>query len=207
MHSFCFIERNKLSVRMRNCLEPSHCKRHMLPYFLFSRCTEATLNVKWVDVFLLPLEWPRDGFSLVMMLSHNVSQRAGSILTSSQVCGWPLVLEPTMGSWGFFLDCGISKFSFMGQIAFILLSQSSSVCTYLHCTSCSSTYCWWVHSSSADRVVWYNRVVNKVVTAMAFSERALLRLQERNNILIQVICLGCFVLKLFTWCSNQGPEN
>ena len=69
--------------------------------------------------------------SFVIMLSHNVSQHAGSILTSSQVYGWPLVLEPTMGSWGFFLDCGISKFSFMGQIAFILLSQSSSVCTYI----------------------------------------------------------------------------
>ena len=140
---------------MRNYLELSHCKRHMLSYFLFTCCTEAALNEKWVDVFLLMRECSRDSFSLVMMLSHNVSQRAGSILTSSQVYVWPLVVEPTMGSWGFFLDCGISKFSFMGQIAFILLSQSSSVCTYIVPVVC--TYCWWVHStssSSANRVVW-----------------------------------------------------
>jgi hypothetical protein len=192
---------------MRNCLKTLHHKRHMLPYLLFTCCTEATLNEKWINVFFLPRQCSRHSFSLVMMLSHNVSQHAGSILTSSQVCGWPLVLEPTMGSWGFFLDCGISKFSFMGQIAFILLSQSSSVCTYIVPVVVVHTAGGCIAVCSANRVVWYNRVVNKVVTVMGFSERALLRLQERNNILIQVICLGCFVLKLFTWCSNQGPEN
>ena len=48
-----------------------------------------------------------------------------------------------------------------------------------------------MHSSSANLVVWYNRVVNKeVVTVMGFSEKAPLCEQEQNDIVIQEITLG-----------------
>ena len=78
----------------------------------------------------------------------------------------------------------------MGQIAFILLSQSSSVCTYIVPVVVVHTAGGCIAVCSADRVVWYNRVVNKVFTVMGFSERALLCEQEQNDIVIQEITLG-----------------
>ena len=83
-------------------------------------------------------------------------------------------------------------------LSFYCLSLAQYVLTYIVPVVVVHTAGGCIAVCSANRVVWYNRVVNKVVTVMGFSERALLRLQERNNILIQVICLGCFVLKLFT---------
>ena len=74
----------------------------------------------------------------------------------------------------------------MGQIAFILLSQSSSVCTYIVPVVV-------VHTAggciAVVQTVWsgYNRVVNKVVTVMEFLERTPLCEQEWNDILIQDI--------------------
>ena len=72
----------------------------------------------------------------------------------------------------------------MGQIAFILLSQSSSVCTYIVPVVVVHTAGGCIAVCSANLVVWYNRVVNKVVTVMGFSERTPLCEQKWKDSLI-----------------------